>query len=335
SLVKDNFGDKIVTCHTLDDSVETSILWMLRGAGPKAFGGIPPIRDVYIRPILNTEKKTILGWLKKANLTYISDPSNETDLYRRNRIRHNIIPELVKEEPTAVRSIANLTQLIKAQSDYIENVAVEKLRKVERKNGLNIDELLQVEMTIRYAIYRLFARNNGLDDRVLTNKKLADLDKLLIAKKLGSTVNLYQNFSFCLDHDGLYIEKGSNITQSISEPFKIPLELKIESLGKLTIMANYKAESKFNVDLDKINQLSSSIRQRIGGDYLINNGHRKSLKKYMIEKSIPDRIRHKLPLIVEGQQVLLIPGWFICEQIKATPMSDNICSVEFEMESDN
>lgn len=90
-----SFDFPIVTCHHLDDCLETYIFTMTRG-----FQSVIPYRkENVIRPFLLTEKSEFESWCKRKNVPFIQDESNNSVEYSRNRIRHNIIPELLKVNP--------------------------------------------------------------------------------------------------------------------------------------------------------------------------------------------------------------------------------------------
>ena len=86
------FDFPIITCHHLDDCVETYIFSALRGF----LSVIPYRRGNVIRPFLLTKKSDFMKWCINKNVSWIEDKSNESVEYSRNRIRHNIIPEAME-----------------------------------------------------------------------------------------------------------------------------------------------------------------------------------------------------------------------------------------------
>jgi len=89
------FDFPVMTCHHLDDSVETYIFTMLRG-----FQSVIPYRKGnVIRPFLLNEKSVFEDWCKRKGVPFIQDESNFSVDYSRNRIRHNIVPEAIKVNP--------------------------------------------------------------------------------------------------------------------------------------------------------------------------------------------------------------------------------------------
>ena len=86
----------IITCHHLDDCVETWIMSSLHGTGKV----IPFKRSLNIyRPFLMTEKKSIKRYVDKHNISWIEDPSNSGTHYMRNYVRKHIVPHALKVNP--------------------------------------------------------------------------------------------------------------------------------------------------------------------------------------------------------------------------------------------
>lgn len=85
----------IVTAHHLNDAVETWLFTSLNG-NPYT---IPVKRDNFIRPFLITEQKVLDSWAEKKNVPWIDDPSNEDVSFRRNYIRHVLLPMALKVNP--------------------------------------------------------------------------------------------------------------------------------------------------------------------------------------------------------------------------------------------
>lgn len=89
------FDFPVITCHHLDDCVETYVFTMLRGFKSV----IPYRRGNVIRPFLLNEKSKLESWANRKNVTWIQDESNFSLEHSRNRIRHNILPECIKVNP--------------------------------------------------------------------------------------------------------------------------------------------------------------------------------------------------------------------------------------------
>jgi len=105
----------IITAHHLDDAVETAIHNMLRGTGRKGMSslhGAHPGHGPVIRPLLHLPKSQLRSYAEKQGLEWREDSTNADLKYRRNYIRHKLIPRLKNESP---KQYAKLVRLIKRQ----------------------------------------------------------------------------------------------------------------------------------------------------------------------------------------------------------------------------
>lgn len=107
-----NFNNKkIITAHHLDDVIEWWIFSAINGEAKL----IPYNRNNIIRPFLVSKKEDFKIWCERNNVEYINDESNLNIKYSRNRIRHNIIPEILKINPGIHKNLKKL--LIKNYKD--------------------------------------------------------------------------------------------------------------------------------------------------------------------------------------------------------------------------
>ncbi|MAF25342.1 tRNA lysidine(34) synthetase TilS [bacterium] len=85
----------VITAHHLDDVVEWWIFSSLNG-----HSRLIPLRNKNIfRPFLLTSKGEIKNWAQRKEVYFLKDPSNENLRFARNRIRHNLMPEILKINP--------------------------------------------------------------------------------------------------------------------------------------------------------------------------------------------------------------------------------------------
>ena len=82
----------IATAHTASDNIETIIFNLARGTGLKGLCGIPPVRENIIRPLIFCTREEIEAYCSANRLSYVTDSTNLSDDYSRNKIRHTIVP---------------------------------------------------------------------------------------------------------------------------------------------------------------------------------------------------------------------------------------------------
>lgn len=84
-----------ITCHHLDDVVETWLFTSLHGQGRL----IPSRRGRYLRPFLGTRKAVLEDWCLRHDVPYVEDPSNNDTSFMRNYIRHELVPKALRVNP--------------------------------------------------------------------------------------------------------------------------------------------------------------------------------------------------------------------------------------------
>jgi tRNA(Ile)-lysidine synthase len=87
-------ANAILTAHHADDQAETLLAHFLRGSGVRGLVGIRPLLGHVARPILEASRSDVLAYARKHTLTWMDDASNAKDAYRRNAIRHHLIPAI-------------------------------------------------------------------------------------------------------------------------------------------------------------------------------------------------------------------------------------------------
>lgn len=128
----------VALAHTRDDQVETILQRIFRGAGWRGLQGIPVRRELepcitVIRPLLKTNKETVLAYLSNIGQDFRTDESNFSAEFTRNRIRHELIPfinEIFDKDVTeSVESVAEISRNV---ADYLSpQIAIALTRHIE------------------------------------------------------------------------------------------------------------------------------------------------------------------------------------------------------------
>lgn len=95
---KENNYHSIATAHHLDDQLETILLNITKGTGVKGLTGMLPKTGFVIRPLLEITKQQVLDYVTENNIAYREDSSNASDDYQRNLLRHQVVPQLQKNQ---------------------------------------------------------------------------------------------------------------------------------------------------------------------------------------------------------------------------------------------
>lgn len=96
----------VITCHHLDDCVETYIWSSLHGT-PKV---IPLTRNNVLRPFLTTRKQDFVYWCESHNVPWIEDESNKNSRYTRNYIRNELMPHALRVNPGLPKMVKKIVE---------------------------------------------------------------------------------------------------------------------------------------------------------------------------------------------------------------------------------
>lgn len=123
-LKEDVEADGICVAHHQDDTVETVLINLIRGAGIQGLTGISAKNDDILRPLLCVDRKEILAYLEEKGQDYVTDSTNLVDDVVRNKIRLNIIPMLKEINPAASKNIAQAAHHLEEANKMLSSIAI-------------------------------------------------------------------------------------------------------------------------------------------------------------------------------------------------------------------
>ncbi len=161
----------LATAHHLNDSIETLIYNLAKGCGIRGLQGIPMQNGTIVRPLLFASAKEIEIEVSKRNMPYRADASNQETKYARNKIRHNILPQLEQLNPSLISTFRDNIQRFK-DTLLLFNQAVDQFRGqyVTEKNGLLfIDKTALIQEKAKYTLLYELAKDKGFSNTQIKN----------------------------------------------------------------------------------------------------------------------------------------------------------------------
>ena len=182
-LLKEN-AQKIVTAHNADDDVETIFLNLFRGCGLKGLTGIEFRYKNIIRPLITVEKKDIMEYNILKNINPCIDKTNFDIIYKRNKVRNILIPELKKDyNPNIVNSILRMKKILIEDEDflneYTSNIVKQCVLEANDVVKFNYSKILSEHISIRKRVIREIIKYKMKDLDGLTNIHINDILELL------------------------------------------------------------------------------------------------------------------------------------------------------------
>ncbi|MDR0293881.1 MAG: tRNA lysidine(34) synthetase TilS [Oscillospiraceae bacterium] len=147
--------DRIATAHTADDNAETVLLNLTRGAGLPGLCGIPYRRGHIVRPLLRFSRIEVMRYLSERDIPYREDESNRDTSYRRNFIRHEVIPALRQVNPALTGAVNRLTELLGGDEAYLSSLALEEYRQYGESNRFSAKRLAGLPRPVASRVCRL------------------------------------------------------------------------------------------------------------------------------------------------------------------------------------
>ena len=321
-------GTKIATAHHKNDSAETLLMNLARGAGLKGMCAIRPVNGIWIRPLLCLERREIEAWLEEQNLPYCQDETNDEDEYMRNRVRHRMIPELEKQVNTrAVRHFCDAAGQVQEVWDYLEAQTQEAFADCTEKTGeseifIDHDKFAALPPVIgKLVIKKALETAAGSEKDIAACHVETVLD--LFAGQTGRRADLPYRLTAERTYTGVCIgpKREAQRADGYAKELAVPGETRVAEKHWNVTCRVFEKKAAFSFaqipqktytkwfDYDIIKN-SLFIRSRRQGDSITidNTGSRQKLKKYFINEKVPAAMREELLVIADGEQILWIPG---------------------------
>ena len=271
---------KIATAHTADDNAETVLMHLVRGTGLKGLGAISPISGNVIRPMLGITRTEVEAFLSEYHVEHITDSSNETDAFLRNRLRHHVMPFLKEENPRLAENLSAMALRLRQDEDALSQLAASR--------PISVATLRQELPAVRARILEQFLKESGVREPEAQHIALADA--LVFSDNPSARGNFPGGVTISRNYDRLEVLTGQ--TQAALQPICTPAEKIINTPEVFTV-----------------NPVGTVyIRPRQAGDSIRLSGGTKSLKKLFIDRKIPAAHRDSVPVICDDTGIIGVYG---------------------------
>ena len=304
SLCKNHGIDKIATAHNKNDNAETLLMNFLRGSAVSGLGGIPPVREKIIRPILDITREEIEEYCDKNGLEYVTDSTNSSLVYTRNKIRGVLIPEIKNNfNPNFINTVTDNAVMMRADSAYIEKQAKKAYDEAVQHGGVSADKLSAMDEAIRSRVIRRMINDARGDLADVSSQHVSDICSLL-TKESGTSANLSDGVCARIEYGQLIIEHPTEIA-SYRYTVKTGDAINIDEVG-MTVTVSYTEERKNDgaIYLAADENSEITLRSRRAGDKFQPCGMTgsKKVKEYLINEKIPRGKRNGICVIeIDGQ----------------------------------
>lgn len=328
-------AEVIALGHTRDDLVETVLLNLVRGTGTAGLAGIPLRRGNIIRPLLTARRQQTRIYCVERGLTFVEDISNLDPRYSRNRIRHHVLPELLRLNPRVDSAIERLSQVVRDEEAWWHNAmqSLESeftLRRDKDEWLVSLDWLARqpdalLRRTIRYVVQQFSSEGRELEYEQVERLREA----VRTGRRAGVTLR-GGNLHVAVGGRALRVWLKREAPPSAYEMMvQMPGETPIPPAG-MTLFAAYSALP----DASQWRQDNWEVwcdASRICGQMVVRNwrrgdrvqplgmcGHRK-LSDVFIDRKVPPHLRARIPIVCDAEGIVWVVGICLADRVRCVP----------------
>ncbi len=308
-------GQVIALGHNLDDVVETFFMNLIRGSGARGLRSIPAKRQPFVRPLINLKKTEIMKYLGSKRLDYSLDETNRLLDYRRNLLRHKIIPKFLKINPELHQVIERTIDIIRQDDEFLEGQARKAYEKVaERKSGhisLDTKKLLKYNPAVQNrvvmkAVKDLHGVLDGFESKHIT--QILGLKDKESGKKIHLPKKLYAQKEYNKVIVGI---------PKLRKQIEIAVDTERDFLVIGDLLVKIRTETQFDLsklkpdcevfDLDGL-EPPLLIRSKRDGDFIVTKIGRKKVKNIFQERKTPLHRRKEIMMLCDKTGILWVIG---------------------------
>lgn len=308
-------ADKIATAHTGSDRVETMLMNLSRGCALNGLCSIPPVRGNIVRPLINFTREDTENYCRENLVEFVTDSTNLSVDYTRNKFRHTVISELKNINPSFEKNALRCLDSINTDNDFLDSYISKTVGECTNDDrSLNLCKLQSVDKRM---IPRIIAMYIGMNCN-------SDFEKRHIEEietKLYSTfcVTLPGKITVKGDKKRLWLENEKN---DIEVPFKdicfSPEPQFVYKNGKKKLSVYFSqhvvadGENVFVADANKISEMLC-LRTRKAGDKIFIGKRRcsKTLKKLFTEDKVELAERNRLLILSDENGLIFLEKYGI------------------------
>jgi tRNA(Ile)-lysidine synthase len=307
----------VVLAHHADDQAETTLLQLLRGAGPRGLAAMPAARYDgrvhWLRPFLDLPRACIEAYARERALAYVDDESNADPRYRRNALRRDVVPALRAIAPGYPAALARAASLQAEAAALLDDLAAIDAR--SGYDGVGLDRATLAALDARRArnLLRWFLRRQGLPApsqarlaAMLRQLVHADADARVSLRHAGAAIGVHRGRVLVHRVECEPFARGWDGAESVALPH-----------GTLTLVPGLGS----GIAARHMRASGVTIQSGVAGERLALAGHaaRRPVADLLREAGIPHWERRGLPRIYCGGKLAAVAPLGVDAEYAAAP----------------
>jgi tRNA(Ile)-lysidine synthase len=339
-------ADRVAVAHTRDDQAETVILRLTRGAGTSGLGAMAPRRDHVIRPLLDVPRSELRDHLGALGEVWREDATNLDRSIPRNRVRHEVMPQLRMLNAQADAALARAAELLRGDEEFLENIANAAFVRIVEANEeretvtLETADFLKLPTAVARRVAR-YALETANASRTYGLEEVDELCRVLAAGTGGHLPGL------SLERFGAKVvltnrASAAALRGSAQGPSVDPIELRLDIPGTVeapqgawTLTADGPIATPASVGSDAKTVMVDArdlgshliVRYRRAGDRLQPLGApgRRKVQDVLVDRKVPRDDRDALPIVTtETGEIVWVAGQVLADPFRVTPLTRSV-----------
>ncbi|MCA1953731.1 MAG: tRNA lysidine(34) synthetase TilS [Anaerolinea sp.] len=332
----------VVVGHTADDQVETVLMHLLRGAGVDGLCGMA-MRSCHegwdasiplVRPLLGVGRVEVEAYCAERGLNPVRDSSNWQREFYRNRLRHELLPELETYNPQVRQALWRMSQVVRGDAELLaEMTETSWLRLVKQETAGQVHlrgSLAELQRPLLRRVLRRAVSSLRPDLRDVDFEAIERAADFVYDPRHGRQVELPGHLQLLLENDSFVLLdvraslKGDwpQVAEEAGVALPIPGEMRlaggwcVRAERVEPVQVQELAQGMHNpyeawLDAESVCDVLWVRRRRAGDRFQplgMENGTQK-VSDFMVNKRLPRRARAGWPLICCGDEVVWLPGY--------------------------
>jgi len=300
-------ADVVVLAHHLDDQAETILLQLLRGGGVHAVAGMPVLRRLVARqlwrPLLSIGRQQLEDYARQHGLRWVEDDSNQDVRFRRNLLRHRVMPVLQQGIPAYRQQLSRAGWSMAQAASLVDEIAEQDLQLCQNRHGISVPALLSLSPVRQGFMLIAWLRQQGQGQA--SPEQLQEFLRQLRESDAASCPQLpLLNFTLLRYRTQLYL-LPNNVHPCVEPLVYLP---GVDAYPFPSWGGQLCFEQRGGLSAALLNT-GLFLRPRQGGEVLLQKMGRKTVKKLLQEAGIPPLLRERWPLLCnQAGRVLALPG---------------------------
>ncbi|MGB3848611.1 MAG: tRNA lysidine(34) synthetase TilS [Tunicatimonas sp.] len=322
---------RIATAHHQDDQLETTLLNLVRGTGVAGLRGMLPRRGALVRPLLFAPREALETYAQQQNLTWREDQSNAADAYRRNQVRHRVVPLLKQLNPNLLGTYERTRERLRATEQLLHAEVKRVKQQAQQQTG---QEVWLVKEVLRSHPQAALILAELIRPYGFSYQQARDINRCIATdQSVGKQFDSLQHTLFVDRQHLIVIEKQENQTpsqfiQASDTQVKLPSRLLTiatkSAVGYLLPRQRHVAA----LDADRIH-FPLQLRLWRPGDRFCPLGmeHHKKLSDFLIDQKVPRHQKATVYVLTSAEDIVWVVGWRIDQRYRVTDQTQKVYEI--------